>query len=214
MSLTQTLRYIAIDGPIGVGKTTLAKKLAEDFQGRAILEQPDKNPFLADFYTDRSRHAFKTQLYFLLNRFQQQKEISQGDLFNQVTISDYHFAKDWIFATLNLSPDEFTLYNNIYELLTGNIPKPDLMIYLQASSDVLLKHVKKRKISYEKNIEANYLEQLSEAYRKFFFSYNESPILVVNCTNIDFVENQNDYEKLRKEIISPKRGERHHISLG
>jgi deoxyguanosine kinase len=206
--------YIAIDGPIGAGKTTLAQKLAEDFQGRTILERPDRNPFLADFYEDRSRHAFKTQLFFLLSRYQQQKELAQGDLFSQMTVCDYHFAKDWVFATLNLSPDEISLYKTIYHLLVESVPKPDLTIYLQASSKILLKHIKKRKIPYEKNIEGHYLEKLSEAYRQFFFNYNDTPLLVVNCTNIDFVENKADYEKLKKEILAYKIGEKHYLNIG
>ena len=207
-------RYIAIEGPIGAGKTTLAQKLADDFQGRLLLEQPHKNPFLPDFYDDPSRHAFKTQLFFLLNRYQQQKELAQEDLFSKMSVSDYLFVKDWIFASINLSIDELALYKNIFQILVGHVPKPDLVIYLQASSEILLKHIRKRKIFYENNIEASYLEQLSEAYRKFFFGYSDSPLLVVNCTHIDFVENQEDYEKLKKKIVSPKRGERHYINLG
>lgn len=208
------VRYIAIEGPIGAGKTSLAKRLTADLDGRLILEQPDANPFLPRFYEDPERHALATQLAFLLARYKQQQMLQREASTEQVTITDYSFAKDWIFAQLNLEEDEFTLYCQIYAMLVAGLPKPDLVIYLEADAEQLKKHVKQRKTAYEKKIKLDYLEDVLEAYKSFFFNYNESPLLVVNCTEIDFVNNEGHYQRLCKEILSKKRGPRHFVAIG
>lgn len=212
--MQQGPRYIAVEGPIGVGKSSLARKLAETFEARLILEEAYDNPFLPDFYKDRARNALKTQIYFLLSRYQQQKELSQQELFSQITVCDYIFSKDRIFATINLSRDEQFLYENIYKLLGHSLPKPDLVVYLQAEIGVLLKNIKKRAVAYEKAIDSAYLEELAEAYNQFFFSYTETPLLVVNCTEIDFVNNSADYQNLVKEILATKRGQKNYVAIG
>lgn len=206
--------YIAIEGPIGAGKTSLAKKLAEDFKGRVVLESIEENPFLPEFYKDRRKNALKTQILFLINRYQQQKELVQHELFSRTVVCDYLFSKDRIFAAMNLTKEELFIYEKIYTLLDTQLPKPDLVVYLQASMDVLKKHIRKRGIEYEKNIDNAYLEELSEAYNRFFFSYMETPILTVNVTDIDFVRNKSDYDSLVKEILSSKRGTRHYVAIG
>ena len=208
-------RYIAIEGPIGAGKTSLAKRLAGDLQARLVLEQLDDNPFLADFYKDRRKNALKTQILFLISRYQQQRELIQHDLFSQMVICDYLFAKDRIFAALNLSKDEQFIYEKMYSLLDTQLPKPDLVVYLQASLDVLKKHIKKRGVDYERNIDMEYIEGLSESYNRFFFTYTEIPVLTVNVSDIDFVNNVQDYTNLIKEIVDfSKRGRGHTRFVG
>lgn len=209
-------RYIAIEGPIGAGKTSLAQKLAADLKARLILEAVDENPFLADFYQDRKKHALKTQILFLISRYQQQKELVQHDLFSQTVVCDYLFSKDRIFASMNLSKDEHFIYEKIYTLLDVQLPKPDLVVYLQSSMDVLKKHIRQRGIAYEKHIDTTYLEELAEAYSRFFFAYTETPLLTVNVTDIDFVKNKNDYDNVLREILSlkTKRGTRHFVGIG
>jgi len=199
-------QYIVIEGPIGVGKTSLAKLLAKEFNARCILEKPEDNPFLSHFYQDRKKHAFQTQVFFLLTRFQQQQQIAQLDLFNQVTLSDYLFEKDRIFALLNLDENELILYEKIFQLLEGRIPTPDLVILLQAKPEVLLHRIKSRNISYEKEIELEYLKRLTEAYNYFFFHYDQSPLLVVNTSEIDFVKRKEDLAQLLREIKRMKKG--------
>ncbi|MBI5893925.1 MAG: deoxynucleoside kinase [Deltaproteobacteria bacterium] len=206
-------RYIAVEGPIGVGKTSLAELLAREFNGRFILEDIDANPFISNFYKDRQKFAFQTQLFFLLSRYQQQKDLSQQGLFNQATITDYIFAKDRIFAHLNLDDNELTLYEQIYKLLDARLPKPDLVIFLQAKTEVLIERIQKRNKDYEQNIEENYLEDLIEAYNNFFFYYTETPLLVVNTSDIDFVTRPHDLSNLVKEIRSIKGGVHHYIPV-
>ncbi len=206
--------YIAIEGPIGAGKTSLAKRLAEDLGGRMVLESIEENPFLPEFYRDRRKHALKTQILFLINRYQQQKELLQHELFSSTVVCDYLFSKDRIFAALNLTKDELFLYEKIYSLLDVQIPKPDLVVFLQASVDVLKQHIRKRGLAYEKNIDASYLEQLCEAYNRYFFAYTDTPLLTVNVSDIDFVKNKTDYENLVREILSTKRGNRHYLGIG
>jgi len=209
------LQYIAIEGPIGVGKTSLARLLAEEFNHRLVLEDAENNPFLPAFYKDRSKYAFQTQVFFLLSRYQQQKEMVQQDLFQQGVVSDYIFAKDKIFASLNLSEDEMTLYDSLYNLLDARILKPDLVIFMQASKEVLKERIKKRKISHEKNINTEYLEELAQAYNRFFFTYSDTPLLVVNCSDMDFVENPEDYRNILKEIVHMKKNklDKHYVSI-
>jgi deoxyadenosine/deoxycytidine kinase len=199
-------RYIVIEGPIGVGKTSLTKLLAKEFNARSILEKPEGNPFLPSFYQDRRKYAFQTQIFFLLNRFQQQKEIAQLDLFNQVTLCDYLFAKDRIFASLNLDDHELALYEQIFQLLTGQIPSPDLVIFLQAKPEVLLHRIKSRNNPYEKEIDLEYLKMLTEAYNYYFFHYDDTPLLVVNTSEIDFVNREEDFSQLVREIHQMKKG--------
>jgi deoxyguanosine kinase len=199
-------RYIVIEGPIGVGKTSLAMLLAKEFNARCILEKPEENPFLPHFYRDRKKYAFQTQIFFLLNRFQQQKEISQLDLFNQITLCDYLFAKDRIFASLNLDDHELALYEQIFQLLNGQIPSPDLVIFLQARPEVLLHRIKSRNVTYEKEIDLEYLKTLTEGYNYYFFHYDQTPLLVVNTSEIDFVNRKEDFDQLVREIKQMKKG--------
>lgn len=208
-----TSKYIAVEGPIGVGTTSLAELLVNEIKGKVILEEVDGNPFLPRFYADTRKFAFQTQLFFLLNRYQQQKELSQRDLFAKTVISDYLFAKDRIFAYLNLDENELCLYEQVYVLLDASLPKPDLVIYLQASSEVLMERIKKRGKEYEKNISEDYLKRLVDAYNKYFFYYTDTPLLVVNTTEIDFVNKPQDLSNLVKEIKSIKGGTQHYIPL-
>jgi len=201
-----TLRYIAVEGPIGVGKTSLTTLLAQNFSARCILEKPSGNPFLARFYQDPKKYAFQTQIFFLLSRYQQQQELQQLDLFNQVTISDYLFAKDRIFASISLDENELALYERVYRLLTGRIPTPDLVIYLQAKPAVLMSRISQRDYDYERSIEPGYLETLVEAYNNFFFHYNDSPLLVIDTSEIDFVHREQDMAGLVREIKRPRKG--------
>ncbi len=207
-------RYIAIEGPIGVGKSSLAKALAAEFGARLVREEGEANPFLDRFYEDPRKFAFQTQLFFLLSRYRQQRELAQGDLFEQGVVSDYILAKDKIFALINLDEDEVTLYESIYKLLATTVPHPDLVIYLQARPEVLLNRVRKRGIAYERNISLDYLKTLSDAYNEYFFHYNETPLLVVNTSEIDFVERPRDLDHLVREVKRMKRGTQHYIPLG
>lgn len=206
-------RYIAIEGPIGVGKTSLATLLAQELKGRLILERPEENPFLPLFYRDRKKYAFQTQVFFLLSRFQQQNEIAQLDLFNQTTLTDYIFAKDRIFASLNLEDHELALYEQLYKLLNDRIPHPDLVILLQAKPEVLLHRIKIRNLPYEKDIDLKYLRELWEAYNYYFFHYDLSPLLVVDTSEIDFVNRKEDFEQLVREIQQMKKGTWYFIPL-
>ncbi len=199
-------RYIAIEGVIGVGKTSLTHLLAERLNGREVLENPEENPFLEDFYRDPAAYAFQTQIFFLLSRYKQQKEFPQQDLFHPTTIADYLFAKDKIFAHINLSENELVLYDHIIELMEPGIPKPDLVIYLQSSTDRLMKNIKIRGRDYEKPMTEEYIRTLNEAYNHFFFNYHETPLLVVNSSRIDFVNKEKDLENLIDVITRPISG--------
>ncbi len=199
-------RYIVIEGPIGVGKTSLARLLAKEFNARCILEKADDNPFLPNFYEDLEKYAFQTQIFFLLNRFQQQKEIAQLNLFNQFTLCDYLFEKDRIFASINLDNHEIALYEQIFHLLDGQIPSPDLVIFLQAKPEVLFHRIKSRNVSYEKDMDLEYLKTLIEAYNYYFFHYDQTPLLVVDTSEIDFVNRKGDLDQLLREIKQMKKG--------
>jgi deoxyadenosine/deoxycytidine kinase len=214
MTDPKTPRYIAIEGPIGVGKSSLAQILARKFGARLVKEEVANNPFLERFYEDPRKYAFQTQLFFLLSRYRQQKEVAQGNLFESGVVCDYILAKDKIFALINLEDDEVSLYESIYKLLVSTLPKPDMVIYLQARPEVLLSRVRKRGIAYERNISLDYLKTLSDAYNEYFFHYNETPLLVVNTSEIDFVESPRDLEHLVREVKSVKRGTQHYIPLG
>ncbi len=207
-------RYIVIEGPIGVGKTSLARMLAKEFEGKLIVERPEQNPFLESFYNNPARYAFQTQLFFLLVRFQQQQELIQLDLFAQDTVSDYLFAKDRIFAYLNLEGEELALYERVYSVLEGRIAQPDIVIYLQANLEVLFDRIRRRGKAYERDISEEYVGRLAEAYNEFFFYYSDTPLLVVNTSEIDFVNRPADFADLVKEIHATKKGTWHYIPLG
>jgi deoxyguanosine kinase len=206
-------RYIVIEGPIGVGKTSLAKLLAKEFNARCILEKAEENPFLSHFYEDRKKYAFQTQIFFLLNRFQQQKEIAQLDLFNQITLCDYLFDKDRVFASVNLDDHELALYEQVFHLLNGQIAPPDLVIFLQAKPEVLLHRVKSRNVPHEKDIELEYLKTLIEAYNYYFFHYDQTPLLVVDTSEIDFVSRKEDFDQLLREIKQMRKGTSYFIPM-
>jgi deoxyguanosine kinase len=199
-------QYIVIEGPIGVGKTSLTRLLAKEFNARCFLEKPEGNPFLPHFYQDRKKYAFQAQIFFLLNRFQQQRDISQPDLFKQITLCDYLFAKDRIFASLNLDNDELVLYEQIYNLLKRQTLSPDLVIYLQAKPDILSSRIKSRNVPYEKDLDLEYLKMVTEAYNYYFFHYDRTPLLVVNTSEIDFVNRKEDFSQLVREIKQMQKG--------
>jgi deoxyadenosine/deoxycytidine kinase len=203
-------RYIVVEGPIGVGKTSLSNLLSERFRARRILEVVEENPFLSSFYTDRDKFAFQTQIFFLLSRFRQQQELFQQDLFSSVTVSDYLFAKDRIFACLTLDSHELALYDRVFEALGPQVPKPDVVIYLQARLDVLLHRIKKRAREFERKFDAGYLEELVHSYNDFFAHYTDTPLLVVNTSDIDFVNNEADREGLMAAIQKAQQGGIHH----
>ncbi len=194
------IRFLGIEGVIGVGKTSLARLLARQIECRLVLERHEENPFLVDFYRDPAHYAFQTQLFFLLSRYQQMQELRQQDVFQPLTISDYIFAKDKIFAYVNLEDRELQLYDRLFSTLDRDIPKPDLVIYLQSSVERLMLNIRRRGRNYEKNITEDYIKTLNEAYNHFFFHYHESPLLVVNAVKLDFVHRQEDFEMLKKQI--------------
>lgn len=189
-------RYIVVEGVIGVGKTSLTKLLATRTGGRLNLEVVEENPFLVKFYQDRSQFAFQTQIFFLLSRFRQQQQLFQEDLFSSTLISDYLFAKDRIFANLNLADEELVLYNQLASILEQRVLRPDLVVYLQARTEVLLQRIRWRGRSFEQDMDASYLDALNGAYSYYFHHYKESPLLVVNTDDLDFVNVPQDFELL------------------
>jgi deoxyadenosine/deoxycytidine kinase len=211
---TSKPRYIVVDGPIGVGKTSLVELLAERLQARKLLEGPDENPFIVQFYTDMRRYAFQAQLYFLLNRFRQQQELVQFDLFKQSLVSDYLFAKDKIFAYLTLDDNELALYERLQPLLETRVIKPDLVLYLQAGTDVLVRRIQARSRSSERELERSYLEDVNAAYNHFFFHYSETPLLVVNTNEIDFVKHKEDFDDLVRQVETVRVGTHYYVPLG
>jgi deoxyguanosine kinase len=205
--------YIVIEGVIGVGKTSLAKILAEKINARVVLEEVEDNPFLEDFYRDPARFAFQVQIFFLLSRYRQQMEFPQQDLFQQKTVSDYLFDKDKIFAYINLNEKELSLYERLWSFLYKDVPRPDLVIYLQANTETLMYRIRERNRSYERDISSEYIQRLNEAYNYFFFHYTESPLLVVNTAKIDFVHNPDDLEDLLEQIRKPHLGTRYYVPM-
>lgn len=203
--------YIAIEGPIGVGKTSLAQALGLKIGARIVLEDTDSNPFIARFYQDPEKYAFPVQLYFLLTRYNQQRQLAQQDLFAQATVTDYLLAKDRIFARLNLDPDELVLYEGVYRLLDGQLARPDLVVYIRARVEVLAERLRKRNRTFERHISMEYLESVSAAYRDFFFYYDETPLLVVDSSEIDFVEDPGDLEDLLREIDRTVTGSHYYV---
>ena len=204
-------RSIAIEGVIGAGKTSLSRMLAPDLEAELELEVFEDNPFLTRFYEDRRSHAFVTQMFFLLSRYKQQMNRLQMDLFDQRLVADYLFAKDRIFATINLGEDELRLYERVAEVLEEKIPRPDVVVYLQASTDVLMRRIAWRGRSYERNIDPEYIQTLNEAYNYFFFHYTDTPLLVVNTNDLDFVRNRRHYEDLLNTIVEPFTGTRYYV---
>ena len=203
--------FVVIEGPIGVGKTTLAKKLSCSFDSNLLLEGSDDNPFLEKFYENPKTAALPTQLHFLLQRARQLKEIKQNDMFSPVRVADFLIEKDRLFAELTLDDDELDLYEQVYSTLTLDVPKPDLVVYLQAPVEVLLDRIQKRGLSHEQLIEAAYLQRLSDAYVSFFYQYNEAPLLIVNAADIDFANNEEDYQLLLERILANRSG-RHYFN--
>lgn len=203
--------YIAIEGPIGVGKTTLTKRLAETFNYDILLELAEDNPFLPKFYQNQRQAAFQTQLFFLMQRAQQIQSIRQNDLFQPVRVADFLIDKDRLFAELTLDDDELKLYDQVYQHLTIDAPVPDLVIYLQAPSKVLLERIEKRGVQFEQRMDKHYLERLNEAYLNFFHYYDAAPLLIVNAEVIDLVNNEADYRQLVDYILNIKSG-RHYFN--
>ena len=202
----RNLNYIAIEGPIGVGKTSLAKLLSKRLSAKLILENFEDNPFLSEFYNDPGRFAFQTQLFFLLQRYQQQQDIRQVDMFHNLLISDYMFIKDRLFASLNLDDKEMNLYDSIANMMERNVINPDLIIYLQADTSTLMKNIDKRGRDFENNISYDYINALNEIYTEYFFRYNDTPLVIINTNNIDFVNNADDLDQVIEYIRQPVSG--------
>jgi deoxyadenosine/deoxycytidine kinase len=204
-------RYLVIEGPIGVGKSSLARLLSDRLQARLVLEKVEENPFLSKFYENHRRFAFQAQVFFLLSRYRQQLELGQMDLFSQMTICDYFLPKDQIFASVTLSDEERALYDQLYQLLSPRVATPDLLIYLQASTDTLIERIETRGRPFEKEITWDYLDAINNTYNKFFFHYERSPLLVVQTEAIDFVNNPDDFEDLIKQINTVKQGAHYYV---
>lgn len=210
MSL-ESLKYIAIEGVIGAGKTTLADMLAKEIGAKTILEEFEANPFLEEFYQDPARYAFQAQMFFLLNRFQQQQKLVQADIFHQKIVSDYIFEKDRIFATLNLNEKEMKLYDGMAKIMEKEIVTPDLVIYLQASTKHLMDNIRKRNRPFEKNISEDYIQGLNELYNSFFFTYDKAPLLVIKTDEIDFKDSEEDFKDILVEINHHQSGTRYYV---
>jgi deoxyguanosine kinase len=207
-------RFIAVEGAIGAGKTSLVNLLEQQYGARVILEENDSNPFIAKFYEDQEIYSFQTQIFFLLSRYNQYMELAQRDLFNSVVVIDYLFQRDKIFAQLNLEDHEYRLYEQIYNLISSKAPKPDLVIFLQASTEVLLERVSKRGREYESFMDPDYLDSVNKAFNNFFFYYSDTPLLVINTNEIDFVEKKCDLEELINKVNSHKIGREYYNPLG
>ncbi len=220
--MERQLRYIAVEGPIGVGKTALAELLARRLQARLVLEGVGENPFLEKFYRDMRGYAFQTQLFFLLSRYRQLRETFQTQMVvvggalvpGQVVVSDYLFEKDRIFATLNLTDDELSLYYRVYDLVKQDVPQPDMVIYLQARVDILLARIKQRGRKFEENIDPEYLKNLSNFYNSFFLHYEAAPVLIVNTDRLDFVGTSEDFEGLFRAMLEHEKGRRFYSPRG
>jgi deoxyguanosine kinase len=199
------IRHIAIEGVIGAGKTTLANMLCERLGARLVLERFEENPFLPKFYEDPEHFAFQTQIFFLLSRYKQQQALFQADLFHDFLISDYIFEKDKIFAYLTLADEELKLYEALLTAIERNVPTPDLVVYLQCSTERLMNNIRQRGRKMEQNMSEEYIRDLNEAYNYFFFRYKATPLLIVKATDIDFVNNKDDFEDLLGQILRPNK---------
>ena len=202
----KTSYHVAIEGCIGVGKTSLAKLLTERLEAKLVLEEFEDNPFLPDFYQNPERYAFQTQLFFLLSRYRQQIDLQQTDLFYKCVVSDYIFAKDRLFATLNLSEKEISLYDSVASLLEKNITFPNLVIFLQSDTDRLMENIRQRGRNYEKQMDWKYIDSLNQVYNEYFFRYDKSPLMIINTNDIDFVNNKDDLEEVLSFIRKPIQG--------
>ena len=202
-----------IEGPLGVGKTSLAIKLAERINGQTLLEHTEDNPFLDKFYQNPKRYGFQIQVFFLLRRYQHSQEINQMGLFKSAVVSDYLFDKDRIFARANLDDNEFWLYEQMFQLLKKRTKPPDLVIFLQAKTEVLMERIRKREKEYEKSINFKYLDKINQAFNDYFFHYSDSPMLVINASKIDFVNIQEDFEDLVNEIRKIKSGTQYYVPI-
>jgi len=210
---TLPYNYLAIDGPIGVGKTTLVDMLTRRFEGVKVLEDV-QNPFLDKFYKDRPGAAFQTQLYFLLSRFKQQQEIIQRELFQRLVVADYPFQKDRIFAYLNLSDDELLIYDKLYAMLEAQVPPPDLVLYLVADVDTCMARIRKRQRAFERHMSPEYLTELIDAYHHYYHHYRRSPLLVVDTRRLNFPERPSDFEELVEQLEKPIKGTQYFMPLG
>lgn len=205
--------YIVVEGPLGVGKTSLAMMLSEKMGGQALLEDVEENPFLVNFYQDPRKYAFQTQVFFLLRRYNLTAELAQIDLFSRVTVSDFLFDKDRIFARTNLEDDAYWLYEQLFQILRKRIMPPDLVIFLQAKTDVLVDRIRRRNKKYERAISHKYLDRINQAFNEFFFHYTDSPLLVVNASEIDFVRNPGEFEDLMAHIQAMKSGTQYYVPM-
>ncbi len=206
-------KSIAVEGPIGVGKTSFVELLARKFDAHKVMEDIH-NPFLDDFYQDKPGSAFQAQLFFLLSRYRQMQELAQGDLFSQVLLTDYIFPKDKIFAYLNLDDSELMIYDKLYGMLEGEVPKPDLVIFLQAETGRLIERIRGRRRSYEDRISEDYINEVNKAYNYYFFHYNQAPLLVIDTTHIDFVHQESHLDELVEQIRKMDRGVQYYQPLG
>ena len=205
--------YIVIEGPLGVGKTSLASMLAERMKGEALLEDVEENPFITKFYQDPKAYAFQTQIFFLLRRYDQAAQLAQLGLFSKATVSDYLFDKDRIFAHVNLDSNEFWLYEQLFQILKKRLRSPDLVIFLQAKTEILMERIESRNRKYERSISYTYLERVNQAFNEFFFHYSDSPLLVVNASEIDFVHVPEDFEDLVQQITAMKSGTQYYVPM-
>lgn len=210
---SDALDYLSIEGAIGAGTTSLTRLLAKEWETDLVLERFEDNPFLQRFYQDRNRWAFQTQLAFLASRFRQQKELAERDLFHDLVVSDYTFDKDRIFARRTLSGDELQLYESLFRLMEPMVPTPDLVVYLQSSPERLMANIAKRDRPYERDMDAGYIADLHDAYNQYFRQYDRTPLLVVNATEIDFVENRHDFLRLSRQIASPHSSGTRHVGV-
>ena len=201
---------ISIEGTIGAGKTSLANMVSMNLKAKLILEKFEENPFLKDFYQNQNRHAFQTQLFFLLSRYSQHQDLKQVDIFSKILVSDYMFIKDRLFASLNLNDREMVLYDNIAKILEKDIIYPDLAIFLQADTDKLMSNIKKRGRQYEQDIDWNYIDSLNQVYNEYFFRYDKGPLLIINTNDIDFVNNKDDFKGILKFLNEPIKGRKYY----
>ena len=202
----RNLYYLAVEGPIGVGKTSLVKLLGKKLGAKMVLEEYENNPFLEEFYNDPERFAFQTQLFFLMSRYRQQQDLRQVDMFHNLLITDYMFVKDRLFASLNLDDKELSLYDTVANLLERNVLKPDVVIYLQADTQTLMRNIANRGRDFETNMSFEYLDALGQVYTEYFFKYQETPLIIINTNNIDFVNNSDDLDEVIKYIREPVSG--------